>query len=105
MRYIIILLFLLAGCSTKTPTEAIVSEGVRLVDETIDYAEGNITENADTIFLMNALKSCRSSLISCDVSCGAEKDTLEANLSYWQLVCYSLLGLIGFLVYFLFRKK
>lgn len=105
MRYIIILLFLLAGCSGKTATETIVSESVKHIDEVLDYAENNIVDTPDTVFLKDELKACKVQLISCDKSCGAELKAEKNNTAYWQLACYSLFGLIGFLVYFLFRKK
>ena len=105
MWKLFIFLLLLVGCSKTTPTSAIVEEGIKHVDETIDYADNNIPTTPDTVFLTNALKSCRTSLISCDITCSAEKDTLESNISYWKLACFSLVGLIVFLAYFLFRKK
>lgn len=101
----LVVLLLLVGCTKTTPTSAIVEEGVKHVDETIDYAENNIESNSDTEFLMAALKSCRGSLISCDVSCVAEKDTLESDISYWRLACLMLASIVGTLVYFLFKRK
>lgn len=100
-----VVLLLLTGCSKTTPTSAIVEEGVKHVDETIDYAENNITETTDTVFLTNALKSCRASLVTCGVACEAEKDTLESNISYWQLACLALASVAGLLIYILFRRK
>lgn len=103
-KLFIILLFL-TGCAKTTPTSAIVEEGIKHIDETIDYVENNIAENADTVFLTTALKSCRASLVSCDVACSAEKETLASNISYWRLACTALSGLVAFLLYLLLRKK
>lgn len=100
-----IVLLLLSGCAETTPTSAIVEEGVRHVDETIDYADNNIESTPDTVFLTNAIKSCRSSLISCDIACEAEKETLHASVAYWQLACLALASVAGLLIYILFRKK
>ena len=105
MWKLIILTMALAGCSVKSPTSAIVDEGVQLVDETIEYADKNIDDTADTVMLKNGLKTCRASLISCGVACDAEKESLNAKVSYWRLACSALAGVIAMLVYLLFRKK
>ena len=105
MRYVIIvLLFVLMGCSTKTPTETIVSESVNRIDQVIDYANNNIPDTPDTVFLKEELKACRVSLISCDQSCKAELKAEKNNTAYWKLACGALVGAVVALFYFLFRK-
>ena len=93
MRYLLILL-MLTGCATQTPTEAIVDAAIKNVDETIDYAENNIAQTPDTAFLMNGLKSCRTNLVSCEQSYKAELATCEANNNYWRLATFGLFLLI-----------
>ena len=63
-------ILMLSGCSTKTPTETIVSESVKHIDGVLDYAENNIADTPDTVFLKEELKACKVQLISCDKSCG-----------------------------------
>ena len=105
MRYIIIaLLFVLMGCSTKTPTETIVSESVNRIDQVIDYANNNIPDTSDTVFLKEELKACRVSLISCDQSCKAELQAEKNNTAYWKLACSALFSALVFLGYMLIRK-
>lgn len=105
MRYVIIvLLFLLVGCTTKTATETIVSESVKHIDEVLDYAENNIVDTPDTVFLKEELKACKVQLISCDKSCGAELKAEKNNTAYWKLACGALVGAVVALFYFLFRK-
>lgn len=105
MKYIIIaLLFVLMGCSTKTPTETIVSESVNRIDQVIDYANNNIPDTPDTVFLKEELKACRVSLISCDQSCKAELKAEQNNTAYWKLACGALVGAIIALFYFFLRK-
>ena len=105
MKYIIIaLLFVLMGCSTKTPTETIVSESVNRIDQVIDYANNNIQDTPDTVFLKEELKACRVSLISCDQSCKAELKAEKNNTAYWKLACGALVGALVALFYFFIRK-
>lgn len=105
MKYIIIaLLFVLMGCSTKTPTETIVSESVNRIDQVIDYANNNIPDTPDTVFLKEELKACRVSLISCDQSCKAELKAEKNNTAYWKLACGALFGALVALFYFFIRK-
>jgi hypothetical protein len=105
MKYIIIaLLFVLMGCSTKTPTETIVSESVNRIDQVIDYANNNIPDTPDTVFLKEELKACRVSLISCDQSCKAELKAEKNNTAYWKLACGALVGALVALFYFFIRK-
>lgn len=57
MRYIVVaLMFVLTGCSAKTSTETIVSESVNRIDQVIDYADANIADTPDTVFLKEELK-------------------------------------------------
>ena len=95
MRYLILCL-LLIGCGTKTPTETIVSESVNRIDQVIDYADANIPDTPDTVFLKEELKACRVSLISCDKSCGAELKAEKNNTAYWKLA--TLFSISGFIV-------
>lgn len=105
MRYIVVaLLFLLFGCSTKTPTETIVSESVSRIDQVIDYADANIADTPDTVFLKEELKACRVSLISCDQSCKAELKAEKNNTAYWKLACGALVGFLLIILYAIFKK-
>lgn len=105
MKYVIVaLLFVLMGCSAKTPTETIVSESVNRIDQVIDYANNNIPDTPDTVFLKEELKACRVSLISCDQSCKAELKAEKNNTAYWKLACGALIGALVALFYFFIRK-
>lgn len=101
----ILFALLLTGCATQTPTEAIVDEAVKNVDETIDYAENNIVQTPDTAFLMSGLKSCRTNLVSCEQSYKAELATCEANNNYWRLATFGLILLIVGAIIAKFRGK
>lgn len=105
MKYLIVaLLFILSACSTKTATETIVSESVNRIDQVIDYANNNISDTPDTVFLKEELKACRVSLISCDQSCKAELKAEKNNTAYWKLACGALVGALVALFYFFIRK-
>lgn len=105
MKYIIIALsFVLMGCSTKTPTETIVSESVNRIDQVIDYADANIADTPDTVFLKEELKACRVSLISCDQSCRAEIQKEENNTAYWKLATFFAVSVCIALLVWICRK-
>ena len=104
MRYLILCL-LLIGCTTKTPTETIVSESVNHIDQVIDYADANIADTPDTVFLKEELKACRVSLISCEQSYKAELATCKAETDYWRLATFGLVLLIVGAIIAKFRGK
>lgn len=103
--YIFGCVLLLAGCATKTPVEQIVSDAVQNVDEMLDYANNNIPETPDTMFLKSGLQACRSDLISCESAYHAEIAAEKNKTSLWQVVSGALVVAIGALLYLLFRKK
>lgn len=106
MRYIVFaLLFVLLGCSTKTSTETIVSESIKHIDEVLDYANNNIADTPDTVFLKEELKACKVQLISCDKSSGAELATCKAETDYWRLATFGLVLLIVGAIIAKFRGK
>lgn len=106
MKYLIIaLLFVLTGCSTKTPTETIVGEAVADIDEFLEYADKNIADTPDTVPLKNKLKSCRVSLISCEQSYTAELQAEKNNTAYWKLACGALFGALMVVVYLFIRRR
>lgn len=96
MKYVLLILFILTGCSAKTSTETIVSESIKHIDEVLDYANNNIVDTPDTVFLKEELKACKVQLISCDKSCGAELKAEKNNTAYWKLA--TLFSISGFLV-------
>lgn len=105
MKYIIIaLLFVLMGCSTKTPTETIVDESLKHINEVLDYADNNIADTPDTVFLKEELRACKVQLISCNNSCKAELKAEKNSTAYWKLACGALVGALVALFYFFIRK-
>lgn len=105
MKYAFIsLLFILTGCSAKTSTETIVSESIKHIDEVIDYANNNIIDTPDTVFLKEELKACRVSLISCDQSCRAEIQKEKNNTAYWKLATFFAVSVCIALLVWICRK-
>ena len=106
MRYIIIaLLFVLMGCSTKTPTETIVGEAIKDIDQFIEYADKNIADTPETKPIKEKLKSCKVSLTSCEQSYKAELATCKAETDYWRLATFGLVLLILGAIIAKFRGK
>ena len=86
-------LFLLYGCS-KTPTQTVIDNHVQLVDDAIDYAQNNMTNDADTQLLINSLKTCKTGLIDTAQSYKAELATCESETNKWRIVSLGLFLLI-----------
>lgn len=105
LTIIISCILMLSGCSTKTPVEQIVSDAVQNVDEMLDYANNNIPETPDTVFLKSGLQACRSDLISCESAYHAEIAAEKNKTSLWQVVSGALVAAIGTLLYLLFKRK
>lgn len=105
MKYIVLALsFILAGCSTKTATETIVDESLKHINEVLDYADNNIADTPDTVFLKEELRACKVQLISCNNSCKAELKAEKNSTAYWKLACSALVSALVFLGYMLIRK-
>ena len=99
------ILVALAGCAKSTPTESIISNHVQLVDETLDYANNNMEDSADMTFMKNALKTCKTGLLSAEQSYKAEIATCEAKIDYWRLSSVSLGVALLVAIYIIFRRK
>ena len=99
------ILVVLCGCAKSTPTESIISDHVQLVDETLDYANNNMEDSPDMTFMKNALKTCKTGLLSAEQSYKAEIATCEANIDYWRLSSVSLGVALLVAMYLLFRKR
>jgi hypothetical protein len=106
MKYLIaVLLVILTGCSAKTATETIVEEAIKDIDQFIEYADKNIADTPETVLLKDKVKSCRTTLVSCEQSCDAEIRAEKNNTAYWKLACGSLFGALLVLVYLFIRKR
>lgn len=90
---LILTVLLNGGCASKTPTERIIDNHSKHIEEVLDYSYNNIEQNKDTIFLQNELKSCKMVLEDAKQTYYSEISTCEAKTSYWRLatLCLSLL--------------
>ena len=95
----------LAGCAKSTPTETIISDHVQLVDEVIDYANNNMEDSPDMTYMKNALKTCKTGLLSAEQSYKAEIATCGAKIDYWRLSSVSLGVALLVAIYLLFKRK
>lgn len=94
--FLILLLsgLLLTGCTKNTPTSTIVEHHVQLVDETIDYAQNNMGDDADTKLLINSLKTCKTGLLDAEQAYKGEIATCESKTKYWRLSTFGLALLV-----------
>ena len=104
-KFIVALSFVLTGCSTKTATETIVDEAIKDIDQFIEYVDKNIADTPETVLLKDKVKSCRTTLVSCEQSCDAEIRAEKNNTAYWKLACGSLFGALLVLAYLFIRKR
>lgn len=90
----------LTSCS-KTPTSSLIEQHVQLVDDTIDYAQNNMSDDADTKMLINSLKTCKTGLLSAEQTYKGEISTCKSERDYWRLATF---GLATLLVLGIFAK-
>lgn len=102
--YVLSVFGVLCGCAKQTPTENIVSDHVQLVDETLDYANNNMEDSPDMTFMKNALKTCKTGLLSAEQAYKAEIATCKAKVDYWRLSSVSL-GVALFVAIFILLKR
>ena len=96
----ILSVFVLSGCGTKTPTQSIIDSGI----QQIERAE-QIIKNTETLAqckenAINSLQTGKESLISAAESCKAEISNLKADLVRWKTYFWLLIFGIGAIIYF-----
>lgn len=96
--------FILCGC-TKNNISAVVDSHIKQAEEVIDFARNNMSDDPDTILLINALNSCKVGLEDTKYLCEAEVLAEKNNTAYWKLVCGVLVGILVVLGYFFIRVK
>ena len=101
----ILSVFVLSGCASKSPTQSIVDSGVAQIERSQQIIKNTETlaqckENAD-----NSLQSAKESLISAGESCKAEISKLESDLFRWQGYFGLLVFIVGATIYILIIKK
>ena len=106
-KFIIAILsvFILTGCATKSPTQAIVNSGV----EQIERAE-RIVKNAETLKqcqekAADSLLTAKSNLINAGESCAAQISKIESDLIQWKTYFWLLITGIGATIYLVIIKK
>jgi hypothetical protein len=102
MRYLLIVL-LLFGCA-KTPTESVIDNHIKHIDETLDYSYNNIDQTQDVIFLQKELKSCKDAFIDIKQTYRSEISTCEAKTNYWRLATTGLILALCALIFMQFKR-
>lgn len=112
---IVFLVFLLAGCAAKSPSQAIVENtrrDVAVVQETVKKIESQTPPECKTdVFLANLeainrqVTTIGGQIESIGLSCQTEKQVLEERITTREMVIVVLFLVIIGLVYFLFKRR
>lgn len=100
---LLILTVLISGCA-KTPTESVIDNHIKHIDETLDYSYNNIAQTQDVIFLQKELKSCKDALIDVKQTYKSEISTCEAKTNYWRLATTGLILALCALIFMRFKR-
>lgn len=107
IKYLILLIVSavsLNACKSIHPIDSLVDNQVKIIEETIDFAENNMSNDPDTRLLINSLKTCKNGLEDAKFVCKAELKAEKNNTAYWKLACGALVGALVALFYFFIRK-
>lgn len=96
---VIICVLCLCSCNKTTPTTSIVNHHLQLVEDTIDYAKNNMSDDGDIKMLINSLKTCGVGLKTVEQTYYSEISTCEAKTSYWQLATGGLVVILFLVLY------
>lgn len=100
MKWLIVCLVALCGCSAKTsPIEDVTAPAIKTVEEALDYAKNNIEETEDTRLLTANLEACHGALISCET---VGKQALKSKEE--ELRSHKLLIIIAAILAFVFGR-
>jgi len=94
----------LTSCS-KTPTSSLIEQHVQLVNDTIDYAQNNMSDDADTKMLINSLKTCKTGLLSAEQTYKGEISTCKSERDYWRLASIVMFVLLCGIVFAKIKRK
>lgn len=86
----LLIILLLTGCASKTPTETIIDNHIGHINEVLDYAYNNFEQNTEIVSLENELKSCKIALEDVKQSYYSEIATCKAKTDYWRLATLGL---------------
>lgn len=88
----ILSVFILTGCTTKSPTQAIVDSGVQQIERSKAIIKNTETLEQCKANADNSLQTAKESLVAAGESCKAEVSKLESDLIRWK-------SYFGFLVF------
>lgn len=98
----IFLIMLLAGCSRQSPVSDINHDIQEDVAQLIDYANNNMTIDADKQLLINGARACASRANAMEKACVAQITACEKENTTWKLSTgmASLVALIFLVLWF-----
>lgn len=108
IKYLILLIVSavsLSACKSIQPIDSLVDNQVKIIEETIDFAENNMSNDPDARLLINSLKTCKNGLEDAKFVCKAELATCKAETDYWRLATFGLVLLIVGAIIAKFRGK
>lgn len=97
--------FILTGCTTKSPTQAIVDSGVQQIERSKAIIKNTETLEQCKANAENSLTTAQETLVNAGQSCESEVSKLESDLIRWKSYFCLLVAGIGVSIYFLIIKK
>lgn len=88
----ILSVFILTGCTTKSPTQAIVDSGVQQIERSKAIIKNTETLEQCKANAENSLSTAQEVLVNAGQSCESEVSKLESDLLRWK-------GYFGVLVF------
>lgn len=83
----LIMLFLLAGCSgSVTPVETVTKDAIRDAKQAIKFAENNIADTPDTMFLKAHLEACTTALVGCETIANTSDELHKKEIKNHELL-------------------
>lgn len=101
----ILSVFILTGCTTKSPTQAIVDSGVQQIERSKAIIKNTETLEQCKANADNSLSTAQEVLVNAGQSCKSEVSKLESDLLRWKGYFGFLVFGIGLVIYFLVIKK
>lgn len=83
----ILAVFLLAGCSgSVTPVETVTKDAIRDAKQALDYADNNIADTPDTMFLKAHLEACTTALVGCETIANTSDELHKKEIKNHELL-------------------
>lgn len=101
----ILSVFILTGCATKSPTQAIVNSGIEQIERSEKIIKKTETLAQCKEQAENSLLTAKANLVNAGETCESQISKLESDLVRWKTYFWLIIAGIGATIYLIIVGK